>query len=401
MNNLSSQPIQLNQRTMIIDILRGWALLGVVLMNYYDFFVLDKDPVLFKPDSLTDGLMYFSKTVFAAKSWTMLSLLFGYGFAVLMNNISTKGKNPYTFFMRRMFWLLVLALINSALFFGDILKDYAILGMLLLFFYRSSAKTTFVVSLVLLLIIPALSAFINSLHDTGREDITKLFYLYRSNYLVDVLYFGLKGTYVAQMISKPYLYTVHVVMFCCFLWGFSLYKINFFNAFPTKIKLVKKMFWISLAVTLVLSAYFPIIDKLKWNVKDYYNIRYWLILSTMLFISSAICWLYISERCKTFFGSLAIMGKMTLTNYMAQNLIGLLIFSGFGLGIWTSMPIGFYLILAIIIYRLQVFFSKWWLSRYNYGPIEWIWRQLSYGKKLPLKKLAGKPLFSSTEYQQP
>lgn len=387
MNNLSNQPIQLNQRTIIVDILRGWALFGVVLMNYFDFFILDKDPVAFKPDQLTDGVIYLAKTIFAAKSWTLLSLLFGYGFAVLMNNVNNKGHNPYTFFAGRMFWLLAFALINSALFFGDILKDYAILGILLLLFYRSSAKTTFVVSLILLLGIPALSAFINSLHDTGREDLTKLFYLYRSNNLIDVLHFGLKGTYVAQMISKSYLYTVHVVMLCCFLWGFSLYKINFFNDLLAKIKQVKNMFWISLAVTLILSIYFPVIDKLKWNVKDYYNIRYWLILSTMLFIASSICWLYIAGKCKTLFGALAIMGKMTLTNYMMQNLIGLLIFSGFGLGIWTSKPVAFYLILALLIYTLQVYFSKWWLSRHNYGPVEWIWRQLSYRKRLPLRKI--------------
>lgn len=386
LNNLSPQPLQLNKRTPIVDILRGWALFGVVLMNYYDFFTLDKNFETFKPDTLTSILMYAAKTVFAAKSWTMLSLLFGYGFAVLMNNISKKGDNPYGFFAGRMFWLLLLALINSAIFFGDILKDYAILGLLLLIFYRSSAKTTFITSIILLLSIPALHSYVSSLNDAGSKQFGSLFYLYKSNNLADVLWFGLKGTYFALIISKPYLYTVHVVMFCCFLWGFTLYRINFFADLKFKKNYIIKAFLISLGITLLITAIFLITKELKWTTKKYYNMQYWLILSTMICICCTICWLYITDKCERFFASLAVMGRMTLTNYMMQNLIGMFIFSGFGLGIWNTQPIWFYLLLAIGIYTLQVYFSYWWLSRYNYGPIEWIWRQLSYRKRLPLKK---------------
>lgn len=388
MQNDLTQPIQLNQRTIIVDVLRGWALLGVVLMNYFDFFTFDRDWATFKPDLLTNILMFITSIFFSAKSWTMLSLLFGYGFAVLMNNVKGKGHNPYGFFAGRMFWLLVLAFINSAFFFGDILKDYALLGLLLLIFYRSSAKTAFIVSIVLFLAIPAVSAYIASLNDSGWSQMPKLFTLYKSNNLLAVFLFGLKATYIGQMVSKPYLYTVHVVMFCCFLWGFALYKINFFNDLVNKRKQLKLAFWISLGITLLLTAFFPINQALKLNVQNYYNMRYWVILSTMVFIGSGICWLYVAGKLKTFFANLAIMGKMTLTNYMMQNLIGLLVFSGFGFGIWNSKPVWFYLLLAIVVYMLQVYFSKWWLSNYNYGPIEWIWRQLSYRKRLPLKRTA-------------
>jgi uncharacterized protein len=381
------QPIQINQRLIIVDILRGWALFGVVLMNYYDFFTLGRNWETFKPDTVTSALMYIVSIVFAAKSWTMLSVLFGYGFAVLMNNVKEKGHNPYGFFAGRMFWLLVLAFINSALFFGDILKDYAVLGFVMLLFYRSSAKTTFIISIVLLLALPAIAGYIGGLKDTGWSQMEKQFPLYHSNNLLDVLLFGLKGTYFAQIISKPYLYTVHVAMFICFLWGFSLYKINFFNDFTGKTKQVKKAFWICLSIAIFLTLFFMIDDKLRLGFLKYYRLRYWLILATMLTIGSGLCWLFLSDKLKSLFASLAIFGKMTLTNYMTQNLIGLLVFSGFGLGYWNTKPIWFYLLLAIFIYITQVYFSKWWLSKYNYGPIEWIWRQLSYGKRLPLKKL--------------
>jgi len=386
MSIASNQPIQQFNRTIIVDILRGWALLGVVIMNYLDFFTIDRNWDKFNPDIFTNVLLYVTQLIFSAKAWTMLSLLFGYGFAVLMDNIKEKGHNPYSFFAGRMFWLLVLAFINSALFFGDILKDYALLGLVLLLFYRSSAKTTFISSLVLLIVIPALSAYISSLGGSGWLSLPKLFPLYKSNNLFNVLYFGLKGTWVAQMVSKPYLYTVHVVMLCCMLWGFSLYKINFFNNLPSKLKYIKRAFFIALTLSVLFMVFFMIAQHYKLPHYKYYNIYYWSILSTMITIGSAITWLYVAGKLKSFFANLALIGKMTLTNYMVQNLIGLLVFSGFGLKVWSTYPLWFYITLALIVYTLQVYFSKWWLSRYNYGPIEWIWRQLSYRKKLPLKR---------------
>jgi uncharacterized protein len=355
-------------------------------MNYLDFFTMDKKWGNFKPDPLTNIILYTTDIFFSAKSWTLLSLLFGYGFAVLMNNIKEKGHNPYGFFAGRMFWLLVLAFINSALFMGDILKDYAFLGLIMLCFYKASAKTTFIAMLLLLLGLPALNAYINSLNDAGWQNLIKIIPLYKSNNLLDVLWFGLKGTYVAEMISKPYLYTVHVVMLCCMLMGFWLYKISFFNNLLSNKKYVKRYFWIFLSATILLIAYSLISKELKWTFKNYYSLRYWTVLSTMLFLACAFCWLYLAERLKTFFGYLTAMGKMTLTNYMTQNLIGMLVFSGFGLGIFNSKPLWFYTLLALIVYALQVVFSIWWLKRYNYGPIEWVWRQLSYRKRLPLKK---------------
>ncbi|RZL45730.1 MAG: DUF418 domain-containing protein [Pedobacter sp.] len=380
------QPIQQNQRTLIVDILRGWALLGVVLMNYFDFFTLGRNWQTFKPDVFTKILMYSTSIIFSAKSWTLLSLLFGYGFAVLMNNVKEKGHNAYSFFAGRMFWLLVLAFINSALFFGDILKDYAILGLILLLFYRSSAKTAFITSLVLLIFIPAISAYIGSLPNYSQKEFVKLFPLYQSSHLLDVLWFGLKGTYFSEMISKPYLYTVHVVMFCCFLWGFSLYKINFFTNLQNNLNYIKRTFWIAFIVSMVFILLPELTKHLKLNVNKYYNFNFLAVLSSMLFFAATICWLHASGKLKAFFANLAVMGKMTLTNYMTQNLIGLLVFSGFGLGIWNTRPLWFYLLLALMVYIVQIYFSKWWLLKYNYGPVEWVWRQLSYRKRLPLKK---------------
>ena len=392
METAQFQPIQQNQRIVIIDALRGWALLGVVLMNYIDYYYLGVDTATHKTGVFSTILLVTGNIVFSAKSWTMLSFLFGYGFAVLMGNTAAKGINANAFFLRRMFWLLVLAIINSALFWGDILKDYAVMGALLLLFHRCSAKTALYLCVALFLITPAISSYINSI-DTSNSLKTLALYLplYTSHNLLNVLWFGLVGTWYEQVIGLNYLVTVHIVMFACFLLGLAAQKVNFFGRLVENKDVIKKIFWYSLVAIIVLIGIIALLGKPPHNLAvKYYNFSYWIIIAFMLLIASGLCWLFLDGKLKKFFISMQVIGKMTLTNYIMQNAIGLLLFSGFGLGFGVTHKLdpGYYFLFALVIYIAQVYFSKWWLSKYYYGPVEWLWRQLSYGKRLPIKKVA-------------
>jgi uncharacterized protein len=383
------QPVQQTQRTAIVDILRGWALLGVALMNYSDYFYMGMDWEKFKPDLVTNILQGIANIVFAAKSWTMLSFLFGYGFSVLMQNVAAKGINPALFFSRRMFWLFVLAIMNSAFFWGDILKDYAVMGMIILLFHKCSAKTAFYISLGLLLAIPGVVAIVAALNKPGGMQLfTPYFPLFESRNIFNVLWFGLLGTYLYEIVSPNYLVSVHVVMLCCFFFGMAAQKSNFFTRLHENKKYIKRVFWISLGAVLILIGIIMASQnfKLKWTT--YYKPFYWIILGSMLFFVAALCWLYINGKLKAFFRSMQVIGKMTLTNYIVQNIIALFLFSGIGLNLSLKHRIhyGYYLLFAFVIYVAQVYISKWWLAKYQYGPVEWIWRQLSYAKRLPIKK---------------
>ena len=319
----------------------------------------------------------------------MLSFLFGYGFAVLIENVASKGINTVRFFLGRMFWLLVIAFIDSAIWYGDILKDYAVLGMLLLLFRNVSAKMAFYISLTLLLINPALTAFVLSFKIHGFALATPYFPLYHSHNLLDVLKSGLICTYITQILSPNYAVIFHEVVLLCFLLGLAAQKINFFGRLAENKKYIKRTFGASLGITLVLWVAFAF-PRAPWLIEvfKYFNPRLWLVLSTMIFIASAICWLYLAGKLKRFFEALQIYGRMTLTNYVVQNIWGLLLFSGFGLGlVMHQLSYGVFMLIAFAIYVAQIFFSKWWLSRYYYGPLEWLWRQLSYGKKLPIKRV--------------
>jgi len=383
MDTISLTPVTQNQRVVIVDVLRGWALLGVVLMNYNDvFWYLGAKP---NPDAFNMGVISVLNFIFSAKSWTMLSVLFGYGFAVLINNIAKKGINPVKFFSRRMFWLLVIALINSAIFFGDILKDYAVMGMILLLFRNVSAKTAFYIALSLFLINPFLTAYVISLKINGFALAAPYFPLYQSHNLLDVFKSGLMGTYEFEMLNPFYSVVCHEVILLCFFVGLAAKKINFFDRLAENKKYVKRTFWSTLSFSVMM---FPLLFLLhKMKLDKYFQPFFWLTLSMMIFTMSALCWLYMAGKLKGFFAAMQVFGRMTLTNYITQNILAVIIFSGVGFRLGAiGLSYSVYMLIALAIYVVQIFFSKWWLSKCYYGPVEWVWRQLSYGKRLEIRR---------------
>ena len=385
MQNTLLQPKLPSRRTPVVDILRGWALLGVVLINYPMFYFLLKDFSTIQHTPFTTVLQQIIAIVFSSKSWTLLSFLFGYGFAVLMNNIAAKGQQQVAFFIRRMCWLFILAIVNTAFYFSDILKDYAILGLLLLFFRNSRAKTCFIIALCLFLIVPFMSAYLNRISKPGNDTLAPLIYLYKSSNPLHVFWFGLKASVLSLFNSYSYIVPVRIVMTGCFFLGMAAQKADFFNRLPGNGRWIQRIFWITLASSITLYFFINASTKNHWGYLQYFRPGYWLVLSSMLFIASAICWLYNAGKCRRFFNALQLMGRMTLTNYIMQNLIGMLVFSGFGMGLFNTMPYLFYVALSVVVFTAQVFFSQWWLSRYQYGPLEWIWRQLSYRRRLPIR----------------
>lgn len=122
--------------------------------------------------------------------------------------------------------------------------------------------------------------------------------------------------------------------------------------------------------------------KYNWVINDYYNLYYPQALSIMTFTTSCIILLYKSNKIDKLLSALQTTGKMTLTNYVTQNMIAFV----FLICLKPSWALQYYLLMGIAIYVLQVSFSKWWLKRYNYGLLEWLWRSLSYGQKFQLKK---------------
>ena len=380
MTNIS--PIPQNQRTPIVDILRGWALFSVVIMNYSTIYGWNTHSNKSQPDNLTTILETISELLLGSKGWTLLALLFGYGFAILLKNIDGQQQSKYTFFVKRMLWLFVFAFVNSLFFGGDILNDYAFIGLILLLFYNLNAKPLFIIGIAILLLTPFLQSYLGKLHLLFAPKDRDTFYeLYSRNTIFDSIKANLFMRY-KWMLRLSYSVIFHLIQLGCFIIGVALQRSNMLVQLTTNSRLMKRVCIISLFLSISLYFLEQSNEKYSWNINDYYNLYYPLALSIMTFTTSCIILLNNFNKMEKLFSTIQATGKMTLTNYVTQNIIAFALF----ICLKPNWTLQYYLLMGITMYALQVFFSRWWLKRYNYGLLEWLWRSLSYGQMFQLKK---------------
>jgi uncharacterized protein len=209
--------------------------------------------------------------------------------------------------------------------------------------------------------------------------------LFLSHNILDVIRYNLSDSYIVQATWPFYAIFVQHVMLCCFLWGMFFQRKHFAENIYKNKKYILRAFWFSIPA-FALSTYLTSLTKHSDLLKVYFNFSIISFLCGVVFFSSAMIWLYTSGKLKYFFKGMEYFGRMTLTNYLAQNVIGFFIFSGAGLSVGNSKPYWFYFILSIVVYIIQIFVSKYWLKRYYYGPVEWFWRRISSGNKLQFKR---------------
>ncbi|MCV9928700.1 DUF418 domain-containing protein [Flavobacterium sp. LS1R49] len=378
-----TKPISQSQRTPIIDILRGCALFSVAVMNYSAIHDWNNHSKNANSNSISETIKTISEIVIESKGWTLLALLFGYGFSVLLKNIKQNEQNHYTFFINRMLWLFVFGFVNTLFFGGDILNDYALMGLILLLFYNCSTKSLFILATLILLLTPALQSLLGRYHLLFTPKYRDAFYeLYNADTTLDSIKANLYMRY-KWMLRLGYSIVLHLVQLGYFILGMALQRSNFFEMIDKKPRRVlKKIMFYSLIFSIITFVSQMVIEKYEWSFNDYYNLFYPKALSSMIFLSSLICWIYFSGYFKSTFNLIKATGRMTLTNYILQNIISFFLF----ICIRPDWAWHWYFFTGVIIYILQMFFSNWWLNKYNYGLLEWLWRSLSYKKWFPLIK---------------
>ena len=216
---INNSPLIQSKRTPLIDILRGWALFSVVIMNFSTIYDWNHHADTAKPNDLTEICETISEVILGSKGWTLLAVLFGFGFSVLLKNTSERGQPVYTFFVGRMLWLFVFAFVNTLFFGGDILNDYAFMGLILLFFYRLNPKSLFILGISTLLLAPILQSYLGRHHllFTPKSRDT-FFLLYSQHDLISHLKANLFMRY-KWMLRLSYAIILHLIQLGCFLTG--------------------------------------------------------------------------------------------------------------------------------------------------------------------------------------
>lgn len=407
MKNHVGAPVEAKQRHVILDALRGFALLGICLANYPEFSLysfLEQNPREIFPTAAIDYITQWFLYIFIdGKFYTIFSLLFGIGFSIILENNQRRGANAILIFYRRMFFLLLIGFAHLILIWsGDILMLYAIVGMTLPLFLKCKDKTIFKWA-IFFLAIPVVIDYICQF--TGvylseklvewqwllcdRFGITQenfAYWLRDAKSYQDVHHFLLMGA--VERMQEFVDGNRYFKVLGLFLIGFLIGRNKLFAEIGKYRKLLKNFSIIGIGVGLPLSALYA------WSAMKgkpfgfgthslFYFISVYL---TSFGYVALFCHAYLSHSKSKFWGIMAFPGRMALTNYIGQSVCGVLIFYGIGLGIGADTGLIYAEIIAMTIFVLEIAFSSAWLQYFRFGPLEWIWRCLTYLKAIKLTK---------------
>ena len=351
-----------NERIEILDILRGFAIFGILAVNITTFVLPNHD---FSMMNFSDSqwcnqlALWFNKWFTEGKFYILFSFLFGIGFSVQLNRMTQKDVDIFAFYPRRLAILFVIGVLHSFLWWGDVLRLYAILGMGLLLLRKLSVAKLLLLSALFLGLSAVVSAFPQIF---GGENIPN----------ADSVWYSIP---FALIHMGP-------TAFALFLLGRVVGMMGFFDRLHKHTCTLKKMMVIGLVAWgfLQLALHF-VIQPNAWQAVIAKT------LSDMEFTSvyvAVLCLMSLNVKTAHLLKPIANVGRMALTNYVMQTLICVAFFKLFALeGKVESANL---LLMTVIIYALQMWLSGYWLSRFHYGLLEWVWRSLTLGQRQGLVK---------------
>lgn len=413
-NNIS--PVIQQERANILDVLRGIALLGICLANYsvLSLYIYQPPPVqeVMSTASIDTAWKYFHFAFIDGKFYSLFSLLFGIGFSIILNKQLEKSNATLGIFYRRIIILLLFGLAHALLLWeGDILVLYALLGMLLPLFSKVPDKSLIKI-IVILILIPLVFDLVKVLTDDGwnlanifrplafstaaKSGITETNF---TNWLVlnksysDVMEWNQSGFFFRweMLMGTNRLPKV----FAMFLLGLYVGRNMIYAKLEEHKSLLKKIRNRSLLLGLpstIAHAYLQndnyylphamgLLDTLFYALS---------VIPMSLFYTTSICLLFIKPGWQKRLLIFAPVGRMALTNYIMQTILGIFIFYGVGLGWGATIGLINVMFIALAVYILQLIYSNWWFKYFQFGPLEWVWRQLTYGKRLPIVSRPGR-----------
>lgn len=384
----SLQPVAQSERIHILDILRGFAVFGILAVNIAGFASPAFFPGYTPPESLPwyDELAKNLVTFLAeGKFYTIFSFLFGLGFAVQIGRAEARGKDIRSFYPRRLWVLFGLGILHAILLWlGDILRIYALLGFALLAFRKRANRTLliwagalFAVALILLALIGGPTGGENSAIP-GYDIVGMARAAYNSPDYLDVLIFQAFASLASFVII--FLAQGASVM-ALFLLGLLAGRLGVFEHLPENRARLKRGLAIGLLVGLPANGVMLL-------VKDPWLGSLALTIGAPALAAAYICGLALLSMQAQGARALAPLGKvgrMALSNYVLQSLVCSILFGGFGLGLYERVGAAGLLGLTGVIYLAQIPLSVWWLNRFQFGPLEWLWRSLTYRQWQPFR----------------
>ncbi len=408
-------PVSAVERVTTLDVLRGFALLGILLMNIEGFVGppfesgTGLNPALAGADRVADALIYI---FVQGKFYTLFSLLFGMGFAVMSQRADAAGRSFAGVYFRRSFVLLGIGIVHALFIWsGDILVAYALLSFFLLAFrevpqrwlpwlagliYLAPAGLMLLLGGVewLMQLSPETAATWNQAMAEQGGMVTAMIDAQRQA-------FG-AGTYleaVAQRGSDFGMGLMNLMLFGPIIFGLFLLGMWFVRSGailePTRFpRLYARLRWVALPVGLLvmLTSFWlepttdPSVISMRYSAVFALNL-----MANILMSLGYLAWIVQGMQSSTWSVRLSVLapaGRMALTLYLMQSLVCTWIFYGYGLGYFEQLSRAWQVPFVFALFAVQVALSHWWLRHFRFGPMEWVWRSLTYLKAQPMRRTA-------------
>jgi uncharacterized protein len=378
-------------RLTVVDALRGFAILSIMLLHnieHFDLYVFPEHlPQWMKAvDTIIwDGLFF----LFGGKSYAIFALLFGLTYAIQFYNQQQRGNDFSGRFLWRLLLLLVFGIINSVFFEGDILAIYAAVGIVLVPFRKLSNKVVLLVALFLMLQPLEWGKLIYILTQpeyTEPASRANLYFAQIGDYLMNGNFWeAAKGNLINGRTAVFYWSLENGRFFqtaALFLFGFLLGRTKKFSPSTEN-----KLFW-QKALILAALAFLPlylfkealpatdlrpaILSRLQLVITSWSNFSF------MVVLTAGFVLMFEHTFVRKALNQLSPLGRMSLTNYVMQSIVGAVIYYGYGLGMYAYTGATLSLAIGIALAVLQTLFSTWWFKTHQRGPLEQVWHKLTW-----------------------
>jgi len=394
------EPVSNKQRIEILDVIRGFAIFGIIIANIQSW-----SGYKFIPFDVLEGLAYYDynstlKYLFMffidTKFYTLFSLLFGIGFYIQFHKFRDEQGPFIKTYRRRLYFLILFGAIHAFFWSGDILLIYGMMGLVLIYFRNLQHATLLIISVFLYFVwllydsifalyFPEVMSYPSTAYKTYPDiSSTDLMAIFQNGTFFEVLQANWHNLYWRYFDLIPSGRMSKVLSI--FILGFYLMSINYFTLYARSTKLFSFFFITGVIFTYVS---YEIGGSMGSFSHDLTNVAYKALAATgqVLLAMSYVNLLAILDE-KAFFKKLfhlfAYVGRMSFTNYLMHTFFGFVIFYPFFGGLFGTMGLLEISVLAILLYGIQILFSILWLKYFAFGPLEWGWRCLTYKKLFPI-----------------
>ena len=411
-------PVRESDRIDSIDVLRGLALLGIFVMNIPSFALSGYS--FFNPplDGGFEGADYWawllSHMFFDQKMMSIFSMLFGAGVILFTSRLERKrGRGIAGVHYRRMAWLLAIGMLHAYLFwFGDILVTYALVGMLVFLLRKLPPVWLVVIAAILLPISPILSIaqqlgfeYVRGQAEQGNAQFSEMwaemkvgFYpteteLDEERQTFMSSFFGrVEGAAINVFFMQTYVFITWAVwrVTAMMLLGMALFKWGVFSAERSY-----RFYGVLMGAGLLFGIPMILLGVSGMHASDFDTLKYFGVNGAFNAFGSvgvALAWVgLIMMVCKAAVAApvragLAAVGRMAFTNYLSQTVIASILFYGWGFGLYGQLSRSELLLVVAGVWAFQIALSLVWLKHFRFGPMEWLWRSLTYWRRAPMRR---------------